>query len=367
MSLDLSFLHVRLAAHAARPRPVNVYDVLREGWRETRVDMTLQFFLDPSERHGFGSMVIDALLTAFDGAPTIGRTGSTEVLFEAEESLGSETWDVNTQVDFIDVFAVNRELGLAVVLENKVGHILNNPLDKYALRALSESDVDTVLMGVLAPEHRDPPPSQRNWLSRSITYDELADEIRRSPRLVEFLMRPTDQNQRRSIDLLQQFIEARSGATDMTEIQNEAAAIEEWRDLVSEHREAIKRFDDSKRRAGRLLRDRNKRLEPMVDAAFEELGLSPSTDFHGGSGSESWNAYRFEDLEWTVELKLSINPDQPCIFVYDYEGQAYKRSTVESLRLGWETSDQEIASAFANRVVTILAQVRSGQRPPAVG
>ena len=73
--LDLSFLRVPPATTPASSRSVNVYDILREGWRETRVDMTLQFFLDPNERHGLGSLVIDALLQVLDGAPTIGAAG----------------------------------------------------------------------------------------------------------------------------------------------------------------------------------------------------------------------------------------------------------------------------------------------------
>src|SRR5690554_3332121 len=72
MTLDLSFLDVSLSPARSVSRPVNVYDILREGWRETRVDMTLQFFLDPTERHGLGSLVMDALLRLLDGAPDIG-------------------------------------------------------------------------------------------------------------------------------------------------------------------------------------------------------------------------------------------------------------------------------------------------------
>ncbi|MGB7982511.1 MAG: hypothetical protein WCF36_17155 [Candidatus Nanopelagicales bacterium] len=96
MTLDLSFLSVRLGSMPESSRPVNVYEILRDGWRETRVDMTLQFFLDPNERHGLGSLVIDALLKVLDGAPTIGPAGRTETLFVAEDFQGSEAWEVST-------------------------------------------------------------------------------------------------------------------------------------------------------------------------------------------------------------------------------------------------------------------------------
>lgn len=68
LTLDLSFLAVPLGPMPARSRPVSVYDILSESWRETRVDMTLQFFLDPDGRHGLGTLVMDALLRVLDGA-----------------------------------------------------------------------------------------------------------------------------------------------------------------------------------------------------------------------------------------------------------------------------------------------------------
>ena len=67
MTLDLSFLSVPLGSMPTPSRPFNVYDILGDGWREAPVDMTLQFFLDPNERHGLGSVVIDALLKALEG------------------------------------------------------------------------------------------------------------------------------------------------------------------------------------------------------------------------------------------------------------------------------------------------------------
>ena len=211
MTLDLSFLSVPLGSMPKPSRPVNVYDILGDGWRESRVDMTLQFFLDPNERHGLGSLVIDALLTVLDGAPLIGPAGKTDALFGAEEFLGSDTWEVDTQVAFIDVYALNTDRGIAIVLENKIGHTLDNPLDRYATHALTEPKITNVLVAALAPEHRTAPPGQENWLSRAITYAELSQQIKASPQLIDHLLSPADRDQRRSLELLQQFIESRTG------------------------------------------------------------------------------------------------------------------------------------------------------------
>jgi hypothetical protein len=365
VTLDLSFLSVPLrltAASASPPQPVNVYDILSDGWRELRVDMTLQFFLDPNERHGLGPLVIDALLTLLDGVPTIGPAGKTDKLFVAEDCLGSDAWEISQQVAFIDILATNTELGTAVVLENKIGHELNNPLDRYAAHALGEQEIATVLVAVLGPEHRKASDEQENWLSRSLTYSELIEQIKASPELIDHLLSPTDRDQRRSLDLLQQFIEARNGGADVTDLAGEAARLDEWRNLLSEHGEAIGQFLEARRRAGSLLRDRNKRLAPLIAAGFEDAELKVGWEAHGGYDAQVWNAYHFPAADWSVELILPNDPARPSIYVDDYLGRTYKNRIDEPLGLGWTTSDQEVSDAFVERVKQILEQVRSGTR-----
>ncbi|MET3770284.1 hypothetical protein ABIB15_002994 [Marisediminicola sp. UYEF4] len=162
ITLDLSFLEVSLSPARSVQRPVNVYDILREGWRETRVDMTLQFFLDPTERHGLGSLAMDALLRLLDGAPDIDPGGHSSKRLIAKDAEGSDSWEIATQVGFIDVYAANPDLGIALVLENKIGHVLDNPLGKYAEFARNDG-FDTVLVAVLAPEAREHlDPTQKN-------------------------------------------------------------------------------------------------------------------------------------------------------------------------------------------------------------
>ncbi|MBH0024439.1 PD-(D/E)XK nuclease family protein [Salinibacterium sp. SWN248] len=367
MTLDLSFLEVSLRPAGIVERPVNVYDILREGWRETRVDMTLQFFLDPTERHGLGTLVIDALLRLLDGAPSIGLNGRTSKHLIAQDAEGSDAWEVATQVDFIDVFASNRDSGIALVLENKIGHVLDNPLRKYAEYARNKG-FDTVIVAVLAPEARDhPDPVQKNYLSSAITYAELSAEIKSAPELVEFLMSPGDRDQRRSLELLQQFIEARHGKTEMTDLEDQAQRLDEWRDVLEEHRGAITAFEEARSSIGRLIRDRRKRLEPLITDRLEALALETGWQAHGGGKEETWNAYHFPAADWSVELKFSADPTRPMIFVYDRRGLTYKDSTIEPLGLTWTNTDERIADAFIERVVHILGEVKAGTRLPAGG
>ncbi|WP_403025574.1 PD-(D/E)XK nuclease family protein [Salinibacterium sp. GXW1014] len=362
MTLDLSFLEVSLSPARSVQRPVNVYDILREGWRETRVDMTLQFFLDPTERHGLGSLVMDALLRLLDGAPGIDAGGHSSKRLIAKEAEGSNAWEIATQVDFIDVYAANPDLGIAVVLENKIGHVLDNPLRKYAEYAQNDG-FDTVIVAVLAPEAREhSDPAQSDYLSRAVTYAELSAEIKRAPELVEFLMNPGDTDQRRSLDLLQQFIEARHGEREMTDLEDEVQRLDEWRHVLDEHRLAITAFEEARSSIGRLIRDRRKRIEPLIADRLEALSLETGWEAHGGIREETWNAYHFPSADWTVELKFSADPSRPMIYVYDRRGLTYKDSTIEPLGLSWTDSDADISDAFIERVVQILNQVKTGTR-----
>ncbi|WP_062518494.1 PD-(D/E)XK nuclease family protein [Demequina gelatinilytica] len=359
MTLDLSFLSPRLDKATAPVRPVNVYDILRDGWRETRVDMTLLFFLDPTERHGLGSIVIDALLRALDGAPVISKNGISAVPFDADSNLGSEAWEIATQVEFIDVYAVNRELGIAIILENKIGHDLVNPLDRYAERALKDDEITTVLVAVLAPERRTARGDMNLWLSRALTYQELSTQIKSSPDLVEHLLSPSDRDQVRSLELLQQFFEARMGGVTVSDLQKEADRLNEWRDLVQEHEDAINAFYEARRRANRLIRDRSKRLDSLLGERIAELDLAIGWESHSGSNTEAWNAYLFTEIDWTIELKFTTDPARPAIYVYDYEGRTYKNETTTTLGLEWTASDEEIANAFIVRATAIIDRVRA--------
>ncbi|MGI9822185.1 PD-(D/E)XK nuclease family protein [Agromyces sp. Marseille-Q5079] len=362
MTLDMSFLRAASSLARTRPRPVNVYDILREGWRETRVDMTLQFFLDPNERHGLGTLVIDALLRLLDGVNAIGPAGKDGRVFVAEDALGSDAWEIGTQVEYIDVFAVNHELDIAIVLENKIGHVLDNPLQKYAEHA-SSLGLSTVIVAVLAPDERTHfDQAQQQFLSTAITYAGLSEAIKRAPQLLEFLLAPKDLDQRRSLDLLQQFMEARIGDVAMTELEDEAKRLDEWRDILEEHGAAIAAFQEARSTIGRLVRDRRKRLEPLIAERLAAEGLVTEWEAHGGLHEETWNAYYFPEADWTVELKFSADPARPMIFVYDRRGLTYKDASIAPLGLAWTATDEEITDSFLEQVVLIIAQAKAGIR-----
>ena len=80
-------------------------------------------------------------------------------------------------------------------------------------------------------------------------------------------------DQRRSLDLLQQFIEARTGDTNVSDLSSEAVRLDEWRALLAEHQDAITRFDAAKKEVARLLRERNKHLGGLLADRISEGGF----------------------------------------------------------------------------------------------
>lgn len=319
--------------------------------------MTLAFFLDPNRPHGLGSLVIDALLETLDGAPLLRVNGPTGHLLQATDYQGSTAWELATQTEFIDVLATNVDTGLAVVLENKIGHVLDNPLAKYARSALSREGITDVVVVVIAPEPRSAPEGHEQWLSRSITYGQLITCIKATPALLEYVLNPADRDQRRSLELLQQFMEARTEGKRVGDLSDEAVRIEEWRDFVRVHRDAIEAFQRTQVEVRSIMAERRKRLEPYIADRLEQAGLRTDWESHSGGRADQWNAYHFSDFGWTIELKFSADPQQPEMFVYHYPGRTYRDTTVEDLGVTWADSDEAVVDAFTSRVTAILGQV----------
>lgn len=111
-----------------------------------------------------------------------------------------------------------------------------------------------------------------------------------------------------------------------------------------------------------MIRDRRRRLEPLIADRRASAGLVPDWESHGGLREETWSAYSFPDADWSVELKFSADPARPAIFVYDRRGKTYKDSTIEPLGLSWTATDEQISDAFVARLIEILGHARMGTR-----
>jgi hypothetical protein len=262
----------------------------------------------------------------------------------------------------VGVLLTNSALGSAIVLENKITAELNNPLDVYSKVAMRKGDYPTVLTVVLAPEVRNVNLDMARWLSRSITYDQLFHEVKQAPELVTHLIDPMSLNQKRSLELLQQFMEARRN-NNMLSHDEELPFIDQWRSIMENHLPQIQAFENARTRIGRIFSERRARLEEPIANALAAAGLHPDEEWHGGNArvNEFFNAYLFQPENWHVELKLSQYPPLPTIYVQDFgerNRNNVRSARKESLGLSWDASDEEIAAAFVVRVLDILDEVR---------
>lgn len=359
---------------------VNVYEILRDGHKESRVDLTLLYFLDPTERHGLGSVVIDALLQLLHGTAEHTVEGS-QGLFDARAAVGSSDWEIETQAEYIDVLAVNSELGLAIVLENKINAPLDNLLESYKERALERDGVGVVLVAVLAPEvrHAD---HLHNFSFASLTYDDLIDSIRRAPALLDVALAPADLNQRRSVDLLQQFLEARAGRGAMEHLRNQMERIERIRESEALYGEGRRRYDRERRETHRLLKERRDQVRLLVtDLLFDRAGLLVREDYEPLQSPNEVRGERGGRLEWgdafflcafwpgrdrdgaRIEIKFSMGPGDETIFLQHYWGKWTKRTEVSrgALNVDWSTSDKEIAEVYVDKLLEVKAQYDRGE------
>jgi len=321
--------------------------------------MTLEFFLNPKERHGLGTLIVDALLKSLEGASFI----STSADFAPEEFLGSDSWEVATQIEYIDVCITNDELDIAIILENKIGHELNNPLDNYLDRVFLKN-YSKKLMVVLAPKVNSHVKGAEldQYISKHLTYNELFEQIESAAEWSDFKANPSGENQRRSLEILNQFMEIRKKIVmDRTQ---EALELEEWIDFLEKNSEEINDFDNKRSEMQKKIRDRRSGLQEPIEIALNNLGFEYKDVGQGGRPTMQWNAYYFPQQDKTVQLLLSLESNKDgkqdeLITVFSYNGPYANKDKKGEQRkalsgANWASTNEEIAEAFAKRAQEIL-------------
>lgn len=359
-------------------RPVNIFELLAVTTAESSADLVLAYFLDPNERHGLGSIGVDALLTILDGAPLIGSSGRRDATIDAAVVLGSPAWSVQPQIraasvdddldvlgrnGIIDLYLTNRELDVAIIIENKINAPLNNPLASYASFALNEG-YGSVMLAVLAPREISLNRAQERWVSSSITYSALLGE------LGAYLALRADpagdvasEDARRSLDILQQFMEVRKDTAVAQDYSAEAQFIDEFRAVRAGNSAEIDDILNKVDQVNQLTKARSKRLESLVRERLDELNVHTSWEAHGANSGRwplCYNAYLFSASNVGVELLMSQDPNrEEPIFIKAYPGRSYKLyPDADNVPLGvnWAATDEEIADTFVMRAQEIIAK-----------
>lgn len=367
---DFSFLEGAFAKVGVVERPVNIFDIAGFPRRETVASNVLAFFLDPNERHGLATMVVDSLLVLLDGAPAFGGDGRLEVAFRAANNLGSRGWTVTTEEPTrdgkrIDVFLSNEALDVAVVIENKMDAAVYNPFDSYVAHATSAHSV--TLSVVLSPTRRSLAKlddRSRAHISAALAYDDLFEP------LTSALEEPPSGVDSRSVDLLRQFIENTSEKESRMDAAMENQTLQEfWQSIEGKEKEftdffrALERVNVVlKRRADRLYPEILQRLESLgpVEATWLVAGYDKEWGRREGLVAIVYLAFRLAGAP-TVELMLGFLPHHPsyALTVKAYTknaGQCIPGYDYVPLAGDYSDADADIVDRFVEVVQGLLRE-----------
>jgi len=158
-------------------RPTNFFEIINrnQSHHEKYVSNALAFFLDSSESHGLGTLVLDALLEAANAQNKVVVEGDYYV--EREKNV-----DCKKGKGYIDIFISDNcvdEEGdgkLGIALENKIWAKLGNPLECYceqARRCAGKGNSPVCILLTLIEQKHDDLHGFCN-----VTYEELAERVK---------------------------------------------------------------------------------------------------------------------------------------------------------------------------------------------
>jgi hypothetical protein len=375
--VDVSFLDVRLPA-LKRPRALlNFYDLLGLSGSELAADQTLAYFFDPQERHGMGTAMVDSLLLLLSRAPLLGAYGRVPETFDPVAFLGAPGWSIDRQVTaadpgegvstlkwsgIIDIYLTNRQLDLAIIVENKIGASLHNPLESYVRHAIDEG-YGTVLLTVLAPYEHSLNNEASEWVSRPLTYGALFESMRTTSGKLDHDAAISDSNRRRSAELLEQFQEIRERRGITVDYASEAEFVNQFRQALKGRESALEEFFAAQQKINKIYRQRSELLRPLIDERLENHGLATGWEAHGhqsGRWTYAWNAYNLTESNHSVELILTPDPTRTGpITAKAYPGRDYKiYPNFDHIPIGvdWSSPNEDIADSFIGFALQVIKE-----------
>ena len=154
LSKTIEDITLRLPPLPNIPRK-NIFDILGVQRKETLNSKLLAYFFDPNEDHAYGELFKNALLAVvdskIDGIDDIYYNTITSVVTEERTSSVKEE---ENRLKSIDIVLEGRDW--CILIENKIDHLLNNPLDIYLEHAQSKKK--ELLCLVLSLELLNPKP-----------------------------------------------------------------------------------------------------------------------------------------------------------------------------------------------------------------
>jgi len=127
----------------------NIFSLGGRGHYENPISDILAFFIDPKEEHGFGSLVLEALLEA---------AGKSNIISELIDSPQRESYtDSGKRIDLI-----TEGEDWILVIENKIRHSAVNPFDDYEEYINTHYGDKNFKIFILLTIYNESPP--KNWI-----------------------------------------------------------------------------------------------------------------------------------------------------------------------------------------------------------
>lgn len=261
---DLSFLDVIFDVDEP-PQSVNVFQLSGFPQRELVASRIWAYFLDPSERHGLGTLFLEVLIPLLQ--EQLDERG--KALLDGIDVSSADDWLADTEVvtdrrNRIDLLLSSPSLGIALAIENKVLVPVNNPLDdyrEYAEENLKSNDAGGNGYCILLSTSQivgDGPD-----VDAYVTYDDvLAKAMARLPSRLSTA-------DARSLDILMQFIDnySEKAAKMISKIDEEVGSFLEQ--LEGKDRD-VREFLMSIGELSAILKSRGKRLLQLINDIFSE-------------------------------------------------------------------------------------------------
>lgn len=320
----------------------NIFEIAGFPRRETVSSNIFAFFFDPEGSHGLGNLfftsLINLLRSKTDSPELLGSVpeDENEVLVQTEVSDGSDT---QNRIDLL-----LQTPNLVVGIENKVDATLYNDLDDYLSKTEVLADKTPACLVVLhASSHLDFGDYKELSLNKNlydVTYDQLFENVlaRIGERLFDI--------EKRSLDLLEQFIDNYSQSRKTMKNENATSLISQFTSQAETLQSEIIAVEKSK---ALYLKGCLEKMELLQESLLAEL---ESADIAGVRSINHWN--------WDAGHHVARPQDTHIKQEAVYEAQEFElenpRKNGETLRIefftptDFATSREELPANVFNKL-----------------
>lgn len=185
---ETALLKAKLPSLPKRPRK-NLFDILKIQHREIRNSNILAYFFDPNEEHGFGSLFYDALKEVVHSKVVLIYKDKGDYLkdindFDEVVSVVTEEQTTGALESTKSIDIVLEGGDWVIGIENKIHHLVDNPLDAYWEHISSKGNKKP--FGILLTLHPTDPARKDLQYGKyfiNITHKELIDTVKENLRV----------------------------------------------------------------------------------------------------------------------------------------------------------------------------------------